>query len=87
MEKLESVVEEKRGVLGYKTENHHYVVSLRWKDGKESEHHFPEAGFQVVDPATHEKKGFIKGKEALRILQENAPSLNEDEFSWVNFIE
>ena len=77
----------KFGVLEYRTENNCYVVKLRWKDGKESEHHFPVGGFPVVDPVTHEKKGFIKGPEALKILEKNSPDINEEEFSWLNFIE
>src|SRR3989344_9656221 len=33
--------DKKFGVLGYRIENNHYVVNIRWKDGHETEEHFP----------------------------------------------
>jgi len=83
MEKLE---ENKLGVLGYKIENHEYTVKLRWKDGKENEHHSPENGFVVVDPSTGVRMGAIKGKDALKILEKNSPNLNEEDFSWLDYV-
>jgi hypothetical protein len=83
MEKFEN---EKLGVLGHRIEDHHYIVDIRWKDGKESQHNFPEKGFPVVDPQTHQKLGFISGEKALRILENNAALLNEEDFSWIDFV-
>ena len=83
MEKLE---EDKLGVLEYKIENHEYVIKLKWKDGTENEHHFPENGFIVFDPVTGIKRGVIKGKEALKILEENSPNINEEDFSWLDYV-
>jgi hypothetical protein len=83
---MERIEENKLGVLEYKIENHEYVIKLRWKDGKVNEHHFPEVGFIVVNPATGEKKGIIKGKDALKILEENSPSMTQEEFSWLDFV-
>ena len=79
--------ENKFGVLGYKIEKDHYVVSIRWKDGQVNEHHFPVKGFPVINPATGE---FIKknlpGKDDLEILRENAGNMTADEFSWLDFV-
>ncbi len=89
MKKIETSMpeqEKKFGVLKYKTENNHYVVNIRWKDGKEVEEHFPVAGFIVVNPATGEKRGHIDGKRALKILEENTAKMTADEFSWLDFV-
>ena len=90
MKKFETSMPEqgkKFGVLNYKIENNHYVVNIRWKDGKEVEEHFPVKGFPVVNPATGK---FIKknlpGKDALKILEENAAKMTADEFSWLDFV-
>ncbi|MEK7121082.1 MAG: hypothetical protein AAB857_00060 [Patescibacteria group bacterium] len=92
MEKFETVVEtrvedeeRKFGVLSYKIENNHYVANIRWKDGHETEEHFPVAGFPVVDPVTGEKRHSIDGRRALKILEENAAKMTADEFSWLDF--
>ncbi|OGN08857.1 MAG: hypothetical protein A3J46_03125 [Candidatus Yanofskybacteria bacterium RIFCSPHIGHO2_02_FULL_41_11] len=77
--------EKKFGVLGYRIENNHYVVNIRWKDGHEVEEHFPVRGFPVVDPATGESRRSIDGRRALKILEENAANMTADEFSWLNF--
>ncbi len=79
--------EKKFGVLRYRTENNHFVVDIRWKDGHETEEHFPIAGFPVVDPATGERRGHVDGKRALKILEENTAKMTADEFSWLNFVE
>ncbi len=78
--------EKKFGVLKYRTENDHYIVDIRWKDGKEVEEHFPVAGFPVIDLATGEKLGRIDGKRALKILEENTADMTADEFSWLDFV-
>ncbi len=83
MEKLEN---EKSGVLDYKIIDHHYSVDIRWKDGKESQHNFPENGFGVYDTETHDKLGFISGEEALDILRKYSPSMNEEDFSWLSYV-
>lgn len=77
--------ENKFGVLGYRVENDHYIVDIRWKDGHETEEHFPVKGFPVVDPKTKEVHDPIEGKRALKILEENAANMTADEFSWLNF--
>lgn len=88
MEKLKNLSEKKSGVLSYKIENNHYVVDIRWKDGHKTEEHFPVAGFPVIDPATGKKRGsgHIDGKQALKILEENASKMTADEFSWLDFV-
>ncbi len=78
--------EKKFGVLKYRTENNHFVVDIRWKDGKEVEEHFPMNGFQVVDPTTGKNRGHVDGKRALKILEENAAKMIADEFSWLDFV-
>ena len=79
--------ENKFGVLGYRIENGHYIVDIRWKDGHKTEEHFPERGFPVVNPDTGE---FIKknldSKDALKILEENAANMTAEEFSWLDFV-
>jgi len=76
-----------RGVLGYRIENDRYVVNVRWKDGPETERQFPVAGFDVVDPGNGNKHlGSIKGKDALKILQDHAGEYDHEEFSWRNFL-
>jgi hypothetical protein len=74
------------GVQDVKIENHHYVVSIIWKDGKKSLTHFPENGFVVADPVTHEKIGHLSGEEALEILKENCTEYNMEDFSWIPFV-
>lgn len=89
MEKTDTSIleqENKFGVLKYHTENNHFVVDIRWKDGHEIEEHFPMAGFMVVDPITGERRGHIDGKRALKILEENAAKMTADEFSWLDFV-
>lgn len=83
MERLEN---KKLGVLDYKIKDHHYIVDIKWKDGKESQHNFPENGFGVYNPETHDKLGFISGKDALDILRERSPSMNEEDFSWLSYV-
>ena len=78
--------EKKFGVLNYRIENNHYIVDIRWKDGKETEEHFPTTGFSVVNPVTGEKRGHIDGKRALKILEDNTTKMTADEFSWLEFI-
>lgn len=78
--------EKKFGVLGFKIENNHFVINIRWKDGKKTEEHFPVKGFPVKDPVTGETKHLIEGKRALKILEENAAKMTTDEFSWLNFV-
>lgn len=79
--------EQKFGVLNYRIENSHYVVNVRWKDGRETERHFPVRGFPVVNLETGEiiKKN-LSGKDALKILEENAANMMADEFSWLDFV-
>ncbi|HEY4474682.1 MAG TPA: hypothetical protein VJC06_02060 [Candidatus Paceibacterota bacterium] len=86
-EKLDQLVHEKQkfGVLGHRIENNHYVVDIRWKDGHETEEHFPVKGFPVVNPKTKEVHNSIEGKRALKILEENADKMTAEEFSWLNF--
>ncbi len=77
--------EKKFGVLGHRIENNHYVVDIRWKDGHETEEHFPVKGFPVVNPETGAVHDPIEGKKALKILEENADKMTAEEFSWLNF--
>lgn len=86
MKRLENLSENKFGVLHYKIENNHYVVNVRWKDGHETEEHFPVRGFPIEDPATGEKRNPIDGKRALKILEENASKVTANEFSWLDFV-
>ena len=89
MEKIKTSAQEQKnklGVLKYRIENNHFVVDIRWKDGKEVEEHFPIIGFSVVDPTTGEKHGHIDGKRALKILEENTAKMTADEFSWLDFV-
>ncbi len=83
---MENFEENKQfGVLDYRIESSHYIVHVRWRDGKENEHHFPERGFSVY--ATNGKRaGTLSGKEALKILEENSPKMTEEEFSWLDFV-
>ncbi|OGN32806.1 MAG: hypothetical protein A3I92_02520 [Candidatus Yanofskybacteria bacterium RIFCSPLOWO2_02_FULL_43_10b] len=86
---MENIEQEKElGVLDVKIENDYYIVSIRWADGKENEHHFPEKGFPVVDPETKKKvgAGWIDGKKAVKILRENSANMTEEEFSWTDFV-
>ncbi len=88
MEKIETLKPEQKkqfGVLKYRTENNHFIVDIRWKDGKEVEEHFPIIGFSVVDPATGKKRGYIDGRRALKILEESAAKMTADDFSWLDF--
>ncbi|MDO8663232.1 MAG: hypothetical protein Q7K28_00105 [Candidatus Wildermuthbacteria bacterium] len=86
METSKPEQEKKFGVLNYRIENSHYIVNIRWKDGRETERHFPTTGFLVVDPATGEKRGRIDGKKALKILEENTADMTSDAFSWLDFV-
>ncbi len=89
MEKIKTSTpeqENKFGVLSYRTENDHFIVDIRWKDGKQVEEHFPAKGFPVVDPETGKRQGHIDGKRALQILEENASRMSADEFSWLDFV-
>ena len=89
MKKFETSIpeqEKKFGVLKYRTENNHFVVDIRWKDGKEIEEHFPVTGFPVINPTTGERQSHIDGKRALKILEENAAKMTADEFSWLDFV-
>ncbi len=83
---MENFEGEKMGVLEHKIVDHHYSVDIRWKDGKESQHNFPENGFAVYDTETNHKLGFLSGPEALKILEEHASSENEEDFSWTNYV-
>ena len=86
METSKPEQEKKFGILNYRIENGHYIVNVRWKDGRETERHFPTIGFLVVNPTTGEKRGYIDGKKALKILEENTASMTSDEFSWLDFV-
>ncbi len=74
------------GVLDSRIENGNYIVTIKWRDGKETEKHFPVVGFDVVDPVSHGHLGSIKGKKALEILQEHAAEYEYDDFSWRDFV-
>ncbi|MDO8558204.1 MAG: hypothetical protein Q7S09_03380 [bacterium] len=78
--------ESKIGVLGSREEDNHYIVSVRWKDGLESESHFPVRGFEVVNPATGKHLGFIRGEKAVDILKKHAAEFSRGEFSWQGFV-
>jgi hypothetical protein len=77
---------EEHGVQNVKIENHHYVVSIIWKNGQQSISHFPESGFVVADPKTNRKLGFISGEEALAILEKHSSEYNMEDFSWMPFV-
>ncbi|MEK7138795.1 MAG: hypothetical protein AAB799_01300 [Patescibacteria group bacterium] len=77
--------EKQKGVLSFKIENNHYVVKLRWKNGKETEHHFPEKGFAVFS-SDGTRVGFLRGQDALKILQDHSSNMNKEDFSWLNFV-
>lgn len=74
------------GVQDIKVENNHYVVDIVWKDGQKSLTHFPERGFEVVNPRTNEKLGYISGEKALEILKEYSSEYNMTDFSWIPFL-
>lgn len=77
---------EKYGVQDVKIENHHYVVSIIWKDGKKSMSHFPESGFAVFNPRTKQRLGYISAEEAISILKEHSSEYNMEDFSWRHFV-
>jgi hypothetical protein len=83
---LDGGQKEKPGLLDYRIENNHYVARVRWKDGKETENHFPVDGFDVVNPKGNEYLGSIGGEKALEILQEHAGEYDYQDFSWRNFV-
>lgn len=89
MEKIEAE-DSKLGVLNYEIKDHQYVVDIRWKDGKESQHNFPEKGFGVYkdgyEASRHGKPPFIEGKEALEILKKYSSTMNEEDFSWLDYV-
>ncbi len=71
------------GVLGYREEFNHYIVKVRWKDGIETELHFPIAGFIVVNPETNEViRKNLPGKEAVSLLERYAKEYDHGDFSW-----
>ena len=74
------------GVQDEKIENNHYIVTVVWKDGKKNNRVFPENGFNVFDPVTKERLGFISGEKAASILREHASEYDSDSFSWIPFI-
>ena len=74
------------GEQGVKIENNNYVVSVTWKDGMKSESHFPEKGFEVFDPKTKDRLGFISGEKAISILKEHSSKYNLEDFSWIPFL-
>ena len=86
METSKPEQEKKLGVLNYRIEKSHYIVNIRWKDGRETERRFPITGFLVVNPATGERRGHLDGKKALKVLEENAANMMADEFSWLDFV-
>jgi hypothetical protein len=63
-----------------------YIVPIVWKDGKESEFHFPVNGFSIVDPKTNEKYGDISGMMALEVLKRFSQDFRSNEFSWIKLI-
>jgi hypothetical protein len=73
-------------VFDVKTEHNHYIVSIVWKNGEVSAMHFPENGFDVVNPLTGEKIRYIKGYEAVKILRDNVSEYNREDFSWIHFV-
>jgi len=79
------------GVLSWEIKDRYYAAKIRWKDGKESEHHFPEKGFPVYKLENGKPIGqplkIISGKEALKILADNSPFMEESEFFWKDFIQ
>lgn len=87
---MEKVEEQKFGVLDHNIVDGHYVVDIRWADGKESQHNFPEKGFGVYkpgyEPSRHGKPPFLTGKEALEILTEHSGTMNEEDFSWLDYV-
>lgn len=85
MKNLSEQRQEKLGVLGHRIENNHYIVGIKWRDGKKVEEHFPVNGFAVVNEAG-KLLGHLSGKKALDILEKNASKLTQDEFSWRDFL-
>ncbi len=75
------------GVLAHRLEGHEYVVSIRWKDGQQSEMHLPVNGFDVLEPETRQRLGKLTGEEALQILVHHAAKTTREEFDWRNFLE
>jgi len=86
MEKIGTGQENEFGVLSHRIENNHYIVSIRWRDGVETDKHFPVSGFPVVDPKTDKSLGHINGNKALKILEKNSAEMTADEFSWLDFV-
>lgn len=82
---MENLEKPKFGVLDYKIVDHHYQVDIRWKDGKESQHNFPENGFFVFRPGTETPSFELSGYAALQILINHAAELNEDELNWLDY--
>jgi hypothetical protein len=75
------------GVLDCKKEGGEYIVKIKWKDGHINEHHFPERGIPIKEPDSEKILGVIPGDIALKILQNESPSLTQEEFSWLNYRE
>lgn len=70
------------GVINQRIENNYYIVGIRWKDGQESEMHFPVGGFPIIDPASRQTLTQIKAEQALALLRQHAAMLTRSEFSW-----
>ena len=77
---------EQPGVLAVKTENNHFIVTVRWVDGEKSELHFPTRGFPVVTPDTGDPLGRLTGEQALEIIRRVAAGSMRSEFSWAKHI-
>lgn len=60
------------GVLSHRIENRHYVITIRWQDGQESDMHLPTGGFDVINPDTGQPLGRLTGEEALQVLVDHA---------------
>lgn len=74
------------GVQDFKIENNHYVVSVVWKNGEESVSHFPVNGVDIVNPRTHQRLGFLKGKDVLSILEKHSAEYDREDFSLIPFV-
>lgn len=75
------------GVRSHRIENNYYVVDICWRDGRESQIHFPVAGFNVVNPETNQRLGRLTSEKALQALVDHVGDLTREEFDWRNYLE